>query len=148
MPYEIITVPFNESTKGFNTDPLNKFILNKRILHQTVTFFTDQARSYWSVFLEYELFEQPASKSNPTIKLTETGQRCFERLKAWRNETAQNEGIPPYVIAKNEQLLEIIKKELMTHASLKQIHGFGDKKIEKYGKDICEIMHQFYGEST
>jgi hypothetical protein len=40
--------------------------------------------------------------------------------------------------------LEIINKEIQTLESLKQINGFGKKKVEKYGKDITEMIRTFF----
>jgi superfamily II DNA helicase RecQ len=42
-------------------------------------------------------------------------------------------------------LSEIIKKEIKTLEALKQINGFGNRKVEKYGKDIIGIINVFYG---
>ena len=56
-----------------------------------------------------------------------------------RKETAEKKGIPPFVIAKNSHFVEIVNKEITTLEALKQINGFGKKKIEKYGKD--RIVH-------
>jgi len=78
------------------------------------------------------------------FNLTEAGKLCYERLRQWRKETAEYEGIPPFVIAKNSHFIEIIKKEITSLEALKQINGFGKKKIEKYGKAIIEIIRAFY----
>ena len=91
MPFEIISIPFNTITKGFHTDDLNKFCINKRILAKEVTFFRGDSKCYWSVFLEYEAVLEQAGKEQ--TELTDAGQLCYERLKAWRNERAQKEGV-------------------------------------------------------
>ncbi len=76
--------------------------------------------------------------------LTEAGRICYEELRKWRRETAEKEGIPPYVICRNSQIGEIVKKEIKTLEGLKQIDGLGDKKTQKYGKDIIDIINAFY----
>ena len=38
----------------------------------------------------------------------------------------------------------IVNKEIKTLEALKQINGFGRKKVEKYGQDIIEIIKAFY----
>lgn len=145
MPFDIITIPFNTVSKCFYTEELNKFCLNKKILAKKIEFFKDEKTVYWTVFIEYELVLENISIEQKG--LTEAGKLCFERLKEWRKLTAEKEGIPPFVIAKNSHFIEIINKEIKTIEALKQIQGFGRKKIEKYGKEIMEIIKTFYGDS-
>ena len=35
-------------------------------------------------------------------------------------------------------------KEIKTLEALKQVNGFGKKKLEKYGKEITEIVKGFF----
>lgn len=142
--YEIITLPFNSITKTFNVDDLNTFCINKKVLSTKIEFFQDGKSAYWTVFIEYEPVLE--KKGDEPVGLTEAGRHCYEKLRQWRKETAEKEGIPPYVIAKNSHLGEIVKKEIKTLEALKQLNGFGVKKIEKYGKDICGIVKAFYSD--
>lgn len=142
MAYEIITIPLSPGTKTFNAEPLNQFCANKRILNRKVSFFQQAGTVYWSVFIEYEPVLEPAG--HETAGLTEAGRLCYEELRRWRNETAEKEGIPPFVIAKNTHLVEIINKEITSLESLKQLNGFGKKKIESYGKEITGIIEAFF----
>lgn len=142
MTFAIITIPFDPVTKGFQPDELNRFCLNKKIVTKRIEFFKDGEAVYWSVFIEYETVLEKAGREN--ADLTQAGKLCYEKLRIWRKETAEKEGIPPFVIAKNTQLVEIINKEITTLEGLKQINGFGRKKIEKYGKDITGIIAGFF----
>jgi ATP-dependent DNA helicase RecQ len=83
---------------------------------------------------------------NKPTGLTEAGKLCYEKLREWRKETAEKEGIPAYVITKNNHLGKIVKKEIKTLEALKQLNGFGAKKVEKYGRDICGIVKAFYSD--
>ena len=56
MPYEIITIPFNETTKIFHTDELNKFCLNIKIVSNKIEFFQD------GKYLHPELFPHKPCK--------------------------------------------------------------------------------------
>ncbi|MCX6112553.1 MAG: HRDC domain-containing protein [Proteobacteria bacterium] len=142
MPHEIITIPFNASAKSFYADELNKFCLNKKVSNKKIEFFHDEKTVYWTVFIEYETVLEHSF--NEPKGLTEAGTLCYERLREWRKVTAEKEGVPPFVIAKNSHLVEIINKEIKTLEALKQINGFGRRKVEKYGKDIIEIIKTFY----
>ncbi len=45
MPFEIITIPFNQEEKIFSAETLNKFCLNKKILSKRVEFFSSNGKS-------------------------------------------------------------------------------------------------------
>ncbi|MDY6844455.1 MAG: HRDC domain-containing protein [Thermodesulfobacteriota bacterium] len=60
--------------------------------------------------------------SNEPYGLTKADRLCYERLRAWRKERAEKEGVPPFVIAKNSHLSEIVRKEIKTLEALKEIH--------------------------
>ncbi len=81
-----------------------------------------------------------------TRALSEAGRVCFEELRRWRRERADKEGIPSFVIAKNSHLIEIINKEISSLEALKQIKGFGGKKVEKYRREITQIIQAFFKE--
>jgi superfamily II DNA helicase RecQ len=142
MPYEIITIPFNAVTKSFHADELSRFCINKKIINKEIEFFQDEKNLYWTVFIEYETILEHTV--NEPKGLTQAGKLCYERLREWRKQTAEKQGIPPFVIAKNSHLVEIINKEIKTMEGLKQIKGFGKKKVEKYGKDIIDLVKAFF----
>jgi superfamily II DNA helicase RecQ len=145
MTFQVITIPFDPVLKAFNAADINAFCLNKKVIRTQVEFFQENGSAFWSVFIEYETILSPITKSDPEIKgLTEAGRLCYEKLRQWRKDTADKEGIPPFLIAKNTHLVEIVQKELSSLESLKQIDGFGKKKLEKYGKEITEIIKTFY----
>ncbi|MBA7551372.1 hypothetical protein ES705_43912 [subsurface metagenome] len=142
MAYEIITIAFDKENKIFSAEDLNRFCINKRVLSKKIEFFQDGESSYWTILLEYESVLEPSGKE--TGGLTPAQKVCYEKLREWRKETAGKAGIPPFVIAKNSQLVEIISKEVTTLEYLKQINGFGKKKIDKYGKEITGIIIDFF----
>ena len=142
MPFEIITIPFGPVSKTFDASAINEFCLNKRVISTQTVFFQNLQQAFWSVIIEYEtILEKSGSEPDG---LTEAGRHCYDKLREWRKVTAEKEGIPPYVIAKNSHLAEIVKKEIKTLEALKQLNGFGSKKIEKYGSEICGLIKSFY----
>ena len=144
--FTVFTFDFNGDSKSFHCDELSKFCLNKHILYKQVSFFCHDESPYWSVFLEYETVIK-ASKPNQ-FNLAEADRLCYEKLRAWRQDRAEKEGIPPYIIAKNSHLAEIADKKIKTKEGLKQIHGFGKSKLEKYGDDILDLVRAFYEADT
>jgi superfamily II DNA helicase RecQ len=144
LSFEIMTVPFNSDTSIFNCDDLNRFCLNKRVISHKSEFFNVNGKAFWSVFLEYDTLLETKDTGPETRSLTEAGKLCYEKLRVWRRERAEKEGVPPFVIARNSQLVDIIKNETKTLEALKMVNGFGNKKVEKYGKDITGIISAFF----
>ena len=145
MPFKIITIPFNEAHECFTVEDLNNFCLNKKIIRTQQEFFNKDQKHYWTVFLEYESIHENQSDNNT---LNEAERLFYQRLREWRKEQAEKEGIPVFIIANNRQLIEIIKKRPKTLEALHQIQGIGKKKIERYGKDIISLVETFYDKSN
>ena len=82
--------------------------------------------------------------SNVKLPARQLSAKGSELVREWRREKAQKEGIPPYVIAKNSHLADIVKQEIKTKEGLKQLSGFGKAKVEKYGDDITRIISGFF----
>ncbi len=142
MQFKIITVPFEESKNSFLEDDLNGFVLNKQIKEWKAEFFMLDGKAFWSVFLAYEPVLGSASIPD---QLSESEQLLYKRLREWRKQRAESDGVPVFIIANNSELVSIIKKAPKTIDALKLIRGFGGKKVEKYGKEIVELVQKFYG---
>jgi len=64
----------------------------------------------------------------------------FEALRAHRLETAQIEGVPPYVIASDRSLREIARLRPTRVDDFTLAHGIGDTKAQKYGPGFLEVL--------
>ena len=51
--------------------------------------------------------------------------------------------VPAYCVINNKTLDDLIEQLPQTLDDLKKIHGMGDKRISKYGKDIIEILQNY-----
>ncbi len=76
--------------------------------------------------------------AGPAQALNATGQVLFERLRAWRGETAKAHGVPAYVIFHDATLATIAAACPRDVAALRRIPGFGAKKLEHYADAILE----------
>ena len=107
---------------------------------------------FWSVLV---FFEGDAPSSTIVPQKTKTAQAAkpekvfessntvaFEALRQWRSAKAREENVPPYVVANNSELEEIIKANPKTPEQLEAIKGFGKIKREKYGLEILEILRR------
>ncbi|MCP4398574.1 MAG: hypothetical protein GY801_14915, partial [bacterium] len=138
----LFTIPFDPKQELFQDEELRAFLLNKQIKTLRPEFFQANGKAYWSIFAEYEnVFSTDIEKSDG---LNEPQKLLFQRLREWRKETANKEGIPVFIIANNSQLAEVVLRDPKTLESLRQIHGFGKKKVDKYGKEILGMIETFY----
>lgn len=140
---EVITIKFDRDKEVFQSEDFKKFILNKKINSYKAEFFHDGGNSYWSVFVDYDVVVDD-KKPDGKNKLNEADSLLFSRLKEWRKLKADENGFPVYLVATNNQLLKMIENKTVTIEGLKSIQGFGQKRIESYGKDIISIIKDFY----
>jgi ATP-dependent DNA helicase RecQ len=64
----------------------------------------------------------------------------FLSLRAWRRETANEKGVPAYVILHDATLREIAARRPATLADLGEISGLGTKKLEAYGEAVLAVV--------
>ncbi len=69
-------------------------------------------------------------------------EEIYQALDAWRNQKANEENLASYIIAKNSWLKEIIKLHPKTIKDLNAIKGFGERRVNKYGKEILNILNK------
>ena len=66
----------------------------------------------------------------------------FERLKVWRRIKANKENVKPYIIFSDSSLMEIVNILPKNLEELKEIRGVGEKKLQKYGEEIIDIINK------
>jgi hypothetical protein len=64
-------------------------------------------------------------------------------LKGYRRQKSEEEGVKAYYIYSNAQMDALIAAKPRSQSELIKIKGFGNKKCEKYGKDIIEILLKY-----
>ncbi len=64
----------------------------------------------------------------------------FNKLRLWRKDKANSQGIKPYIIFSDSTLMELANKVPKTKEDLLNIRGMGEKKYERYGEEILRLM--------
>ena len=64
----------------------------------------------------------------------------FERLRAWRRDTALEHGVPAYVIFHDATLKEIARSRPASLNDLRGIAGVGERKLDAYGAQILLLL--------
>ncbi|AIY84515.1 ATP-dependent DNA helicase RecQ [Clostridium baratii str. Sullivan] len=64
----------------------------------------------------------------------------YNALKSWRKIKAIKENIRPYIIFSDRTLIDISNIKPENKESLMNIRGMGEKKLQKYGEEILELI--------
>jgi hypothetical protein len=147
----ILTIPFDAQQGHFPDEALKRFLVNKHIKVLRPEFFQLGGQAYWTVWVEYEPLLTVAEtgggrEASHTADLDEGQRLLLQRLREWRREKADREGVPVYVIATNTELVEVVRQRPRTLEGLRQIRGFGAKKLKRHGRDILALIQAFYAE--
>ena len=112
----IFTLKFQSTLGAFDDAELQAFIKDKEVVSIRDHFFTKDDMPYLAVLVTYQLAGPPTDVSavEPAAAtprnekwreiLEEGDWPLFNTLREWRNRLANEEGVPPYVIATNRQL--------------------------------------------
>lgn len=128
---------------------MNAFLRAHRVLAVKKEFVADGENSFWTFCVEYlesgagaaggsSLSGRPKVDYKELLKPEEF--EVFSRLREWRKEVAEKEGVPVYVVFSNEQLAEMVKKRVAGQAQLGQFEGVGQARVQKYGAAVLERL--------
>jgi ATP-dependent DNA helicase RecQ len=74
-------------------------------------------------------------------ELAAADQGLFERLKAWRRETAAADNVPAYVILHDRVLREIALQRPASSTALGSISGIGENKLRRFGQPLLALVN-------
>ena len=114
----------------------NVLIVNERaknLLHGTETFL-----------IRVEGDKQLASrKVIDHDDLDDAEQRLFAQLRQWRKVCANQNAVAAYNVFPDATLIQIAKRKPQEPSQLEGISGIGEKRIERYGQEVCEIVRKW-----
>ena len=67
----------------------------------------------------------------------------FNILRNWRKDRAFKEGIKPYIIFSDSTLIQISNVVPKNKEELLSIRGMGEKKYEKFGEELLNIINDY-----
>ncbi|SAL01785.1 ATP-dependent DNA helicase RecQ [Caballeronia fortuita] len=79
-------------------------------------------------------------RADPTAGMSPREKARWERLRAWRAETAKSDGVPAYVIFHDATLAEIARSDPDTVDDLRHIPGIGVRKLERFGDELLDVV--------
>jgi ATP-dependent DNA helicase RecQ len=80
----------------------------------------------------------PPGAAEPPV-LDADAAALFERLRAWRAETAKAHGVPAYVVLHDSTLRALAQTRPRTHDALAAVQGIGAHKLEAYGAALLAL---------
>lgn len=92
-------------------------------------------------YLKYEHANTIQTNEDKTITST-YDEKMRERLKGYRLQKSKAEGMKPYIIFTNAEMEALIERRPDSLNAIKEISGFGDLKVSKYGLDILKIFNE------
>ena len=84
------------------------------------------------------------SRSRATnLAVSEGNSELREYLRMWRRDVAKKQGIPAFAVMHDTSLDEVCRVMPESLAAVRQIHGFGERKTESYGREILAAVRRF-----
>jgi ATP-dependent DNA helicase RecQ len=74
---------------------------------------------------------------------TEVNQELREHLREWRRRISREQSIPAFIVMHDTSLDELCRARPSTLAQLRKVSGFGDRKVELYGRQILDELKSF-----
>ena len=151
MNLKVITLFFDSET-GFDDEYLQGLLHGIQIVEVSDHFFTHAGIPCLTLLVRYR--EEDGNKKNQkirrrtySIRELDSGEKAlYDLLSKWRRERSRSEGIPPYMICNNRQLVELVQKKTVSLSALKEIQGIGEAKAAKYGEELIQIVKKFTGD--
>lgn len=84
----------------------------------------------------------PAKKraSSEAVFLDEVQESRFQALKSWRKQKSIELDVPAFIIFSDRTLRELAVQNPNSFNDLKNIHGIGSEKLERYGADLMLVL--------
>lgn len=137
------------SSQSEDEERVNVFLRSHKILKIDKEFYHNDGIGCWTLFISYiENKESTLTSAHHERKpkvdykqiLGEEEFKRYVRLREIRKQLAEEEAIPAYAVFTNEELSEIARLEYLSIQELIKLKGIGEKRVEKYGVKICELM--------
>ncbi|MCF6298214.1 MAG: ATP-dependent DNA helicase, partial [Flavobacteriaceae bacterium] len=76
-----------------------------------------------------------------------TDEKLMSMLKSLRKSVGKKLGVPPFVVFQDPSLEDMTLKYPISLSELSNIHGVGDGKARKYGKNFIELIEKYVEEN-
>jgi superfamily II DNA helicase RecQ len=131
---------------------LNAFLAAQRVLAVQREWLADGAHSGWAFCVEVlagpgplpAALKAPAGRRGAEVDykqvLSETDFAVYARLREWRKQRAQEDGVPLYAVFSNEQLAACVTQRVDSLAALAGIDGVGTARVALFGLGLLAAL--------
>lgn len=142
MRLELVTLRFDPESGGFPPAPLDNG--SGAVVSVVEHFFHHEGWPWLLLVVHRRPVETPrptrGTGADPGAELDEAERTLYERLRTWRNGRAEADGLPPYAVFTNRQLVDLARRRPVSKAALGELSGVGAAKVEKYGQAVLEVL--------
>ena len=83
--------------------------------------------------------ERRGRATAPAI-VSDADSQLLDSLRALRTRLARAQNVPAYVVFSDRTLVELATHRPATQAAMREIHGIGDAKLERYGAEFLAVI--------
>jgi len=80
------------------------------------------------------------TRSKPAATVADADARLLAALKALRADLAKAQKVPAYVVFSDRSLAEMATHRPASLGALREIHGVGDSKLQRYGAEFLDVI--------
>jgi ATP-dependent DNA helicase RecQ len=96
----------------------------------------------WLTIARSRVAARPVFEPRPGVQL-EADAELRDYLREWRRTLARKQGMPAYAVLHDTTLGEICRLRPATIAGLRTVSGIGERKAERYGKEILAALQKY-----
>jgi ATP-dependent DNA helicase RecQ len=132
---------------------LNQFWERRRTQFEHMMQYVEARACRRAVILGY--YGQPAGQVKPCCDQCATPGKprmvfradppLVERMRQWRSDQARKQGVAPYVVLSDQDLMGLVLKKPQTKQELSQCRGMGTRRLERYGDELLQLLSQVGG---
>ncbi len=86
-----------------------------------------------------------AARCETPLPVSDVDPELREYLREWRRGAAKQDKIASFMVMHDSSLDEICRRRPASLAKIRGIHGFGERKTDRYGQQILEALAKFNG---
>ncbi|MGO2295183.1 MAG: DNA helicase RecQ [Psychroflexus halocasei] len=126
-------------------------MLRKDIESYGVVKLTDQGRSFlekpesFMMTEDHTYYEDVAQPKNNKVAVSD--EQLLKILKDLRKKVAKKKDVPPFVVFQDPSLEDMALKYPITLEEMANIHGVGEGKAKKYGREFIKLIADYVEEN-
>lgn len=155
MRVQLLTLRFAPALGAFDDRPLTEALRGKHVLEVREHFFCVHEIPHLACLIAYDdaapAPPAPATtggraptrgrgRGDPFTEVSEEERALCQRLRQWRAERARKDGLPPYLVLTNQEIVAVVRARPTSLAALEALEGLGPGRVKRYGGAILSHL--------